>query len=161
MPKVAWSDESTILMSDIQNCETVYNFIQRQPNKAIDVAPLIGKCVAELHNLGIIHGDLTTSNLLILPRDDADKHQGGDIQDTHIIIPIDFGLSTGSEHPEEMAVDFYVLERALLTAHFSDSDFFNAILDAYSAHGPIDKQKITERLKEVRARGRKSEYTDD
>lgn len=153
MPKVAWSNESTILMSEIQNCRTVYNFIEQQPANVGPIAPLIGKCVAELHSLGIIHGDLTTSNLLIVPEVNN--------QDKTMVIPIDFGLSTGSDHPEEMAVDLYVLERALLTAHFSDSDFFNAILEAYYAHGPLDKQKISERLRDVRARGRKAEYTDD
>lgn len=152
MPKVAWSDSSTILMSDIQNCETVQAYLERKPEEEPKIAALVGKCVAELHSMGIIHGDLTTSNLLIVPRKDENPASS-------ICIPIDFGLSTGSEHPEEMAVDLYVLERALLTCHFSDSNFFNLVLDAYFAHGPYDRSKITERLREVRARGRKAEYT--
>lgn len=173
MPKVGWSNEDTILMDEIIDCETLFDYFERGPSQAIDVAPLIGRCIAELHNIGIIHGDLTTSNLLLVPRtrlsDDVQskKVKSDPIVESHIVIPIDFGLSTGSEHPEEKAVDLYVLERALLSTHFSDSSFFEAILDAYITHiddqtcEPLGKQKIIERLGEVRSRGRKQDYSDE
>lgn len=175
MPKVGWSNEDTILMDEIVDCETLFDYIEREPSRIIEVAPLIGRCVAELHNLGIIHGDLTTSNLLLVPRarsptDDSfpsKKLKPDSLEESHIVIPIDFGLSTGSEHPEEKAVDLYVLERALLSTHFSDSSFFETILKAYIEHiddktcEPLGKQKIIERLGEVRSRGRKQEYSDD
>lgn len=176
MPKVVWSDESTILMTEIPNCETVYNYIEREPSEATNVAVLIGRCVAELHNIGIIHGDLTTTNLLLTPlatnkqgEGDANapkRAKSDNIRDSMIVVPIDFGLSTGSFHPEERAVDLYVLERAILSTHFSDSVFFKTIVDSYmdsideKTCEPLGKQKIIERLREVRARGRKSEYTD-
>lgn len=179
MPTVVWSDDSTLLMSEIMNCETLYDYLESHPNEALNLAPLIGQCIAVLHNLGIIHGDLTTSNLLLMPRinDDpivskttttrAKKSKSTCTPDSHIVIPIDFGLSTGSTHPEERAVDLYVLERALLSTHFSDSTFFNLILDEYQSKidentcGPLGKEKIIERLHEVRARGRKSDYSND
>lgn len=175
MPLVVWSDDSTLLMTEITECETLNNHLEA--GGVIDlegIAKLVGQCIAELHNLGIIHGDLTTSNLLLKKKTiagDENQSTGQDsitsIQDSHIVIPIDFGLSTGSYHPEERAVDLYVLERALLSTHFSDSDFFNQILDAYIVNldqatcEPSGKQKVIERLREVRSRGRKSEYTGD
>lgn len=169
MPQVVWSDESTILMTEITSCESLFCFIDRNKAKAPQIAPLIGQCIAELHNIGIIHGDLTTSNLLLAPKNREEtetplkKPKIDDINNL-IVVPIDFGLSTGSVHPEERAVDLYVLERALLSTHFSDSTFFTSILEAYissideSTCEPLGKQKIIERLYEVRARGRKSEY---
>lgn len=170
MPKVVWSNHDTILMTEITDCETIFDHFEREPSKTSSVASLIGQCVAELHNIGIIHGDLTTSNLLLVPK----SRQCSDIyapskkikpdEVNHVVIPIDFGLSTGSNHPEERAVDLYVLERALLSTHFSNSDFFSSVLDSYLHHidektcEPSGKQKIIERLKEVRLRGRKSDY---
>lgn len=169
MPKVAWSDASTILMSEIKNCETLYDFIDKDLDRVNAIAPLIGQCIAELHNLGIIHGDLTTSNLLLVPKQSNETKKikvEHNIQDSHLVIPIDFGLSTGSTHPEERAVDLYVLERAFLSTHFADSTFFNTILEFYLKHideatcEPLGKPKIVERLHEVRARGRKSDYAN-
>lgn len=176
MPRVIWSNEDTIIMTEITNCETLYDFIDRESpssSRVNNVAPLIGRCIAELHNIGIIHGDLTTANLILLPKTidpsgentaPSKRSKLDSIDGSLIVIPIDFGLSTGSEHPEEKAVDLYVLERALLSTHFSDSSFFNSIVDAYTGYldcDPSGQQKILERLKEVRMRGRKQDYSDD
>lgn len=172
MPKVVWSDDSTLLMTEIIGCEPLYDFIARESERTPSLAPLIAQCVAELHNLGIIHGDLTTSNLLLVHKikseDNPEKKVKSDnFQDSFIVVPIDFGLSTGSVHPEERAVDLYVLERALLSTHFSDSTFFNAILENYMTHidetkcEHLGKEKILERFRDVRARGRKSDYAND
>lgn len=162
MPKVIWSDDSTILMTEITNCETLYNYFHRTV-ECSNLAPLIGKCIAEMHNIGIIHGDLTTSNLMLCRRsqDEVPKSDDPEVTDeTHIVVPIDFGLSTGLDAPEERAVDLYVLERALISAHFTDSSFFNLIFVTYLKL--IDEKicegtKIVERLTEVRGRGRKLE----
>lgn len=174
MPKVVWSDDSTLLMTEIQNCETLYHYIEQKPDNTSSLAPLIGRCIAQLHNLGIVHGDLTTSNLVIVPKilDNSDENPSkkikpNDILDSYVVVPIDFGLSTGSAHPEERAVDLYVIERALLSTHFSDSMFFSTILETYlesideKTCEPLGKQKIVERLRDVRSRGRKSDYATD
>lgn len=170
MPNVVWSDDSTLLMTEVVDSQTVFEYIEAQQNNDVreqrkieknlkNIANKIGICVAELHNLGIIHGDLTTTNLLLCPTKEGPN-------DLMTVVPIDFGLSTGSVHPEERAVDLFVLERALLSAHFTESTFFNNFLDSYlscideKTCEPLGKQKIIERLREVRARGRKAEYSD-
>ena len=66
---------------------------------------LIGAAVAKLHDGGLIHGDLTTSNMMITT--------GGDDK----LVVIDFGLSFNSTLFEDKGVDLYVLERALSSAH--------------------------------------------
>jgi len=53
-------------------------------------------------NLGVIHGDLTTSNMIY--KDDQ-------------IYLIDFGLSYVKTSIEDRAVDLYVLERAFISTH--------------------------------------------
>lgn len=159
-------------MTEMVGCETLFEYIKRVAEDLSGLASLIGHCVAELHNIGIIHGDLTTSNLLLIPtkREDgetpAKRVKPDELMTDHLVVPIDFGLSTGSTHPEERAVDLYVLERALLSTHFPDSEFFNSVLTYYLQHidettcEPGGKQKIVERLKEVRLRGRKSDYAN-
>ena len=62
------------------------------------VGTQVGKAVAALHDGGLIHGDLTTSNILV--RD----------VDSRVVI-IDFGLASNSIIPEDKGVDLYVLVR--------------------------------------------------
>ncbi|TQD95110.1 hypothetical protein C1H46_019266 [Malus baccata] len=76
-----------------------------------DIAMQIGQAIAKLHDGGLIHGDLTTSNLLIRAS-------------TNQLVVIDFGLSFTSTLPEDKAVDLYVLERALLSMHSSCGNVF-------------------------------------
>ena len=65
-----------------------------------DLSVKIGRIIGNLHLNEIIHGDLTTSNILIVKEDNDLK-----------IYFIDFGLSIVSNHLEDKAVDLYVLER--------------------------------------------------
>uniref|UniRef100_A0A915P7D7 non-specific serine/threonine protein kinase n=1 Tax=Meloidogyne floridensis TaxID=298350 RepID=A0A915P7D7_9BILA len=58
-----------------------------------------------MHSAGLIHGDLTTSNVLVKKKQDDNLN----------LIFIDLGLSQFSQKPE--AVDLYVLERAIKSAH--------------------------------------------
>ncbi|CAN1729045.1 EKC/KEOPS complex subunit bud32 [Linum perenne] len=57
-----------------------------------DIAVQIGDAIAKLHDGGLIHGDLTTSNMLI---------RTGSNQ----LVLIDFGLSFTSTLPEDKAMD--------------------------------------------------------
>lgn len=63
----------------------------------------IGTVVGLLHSVDLVHGDLTTSNLIL--RSDGK------------VVLIDFGLSTTSTLAEDKAVDLYVLERAFGSTH--------------------------------------------
>ncbi len=97
----------------------------------------LGKDIAMLHNNGIIHGDLTTSNFLI-----DDK-----------LYLIDFGLSFFSEKIEDKAVDLHLLRQALESKHNSIwKRCFDQVLEGY--HGAQDYEKILERLAKVEKRGR-------
>ncbi|VFQ62947.1 unnamed protein product [Cuscuta campestris] len=106
-----------------------------------DIAFQIGNAIGKLHDGGLIHGDLTTSNMLI----QSDSNQ---------LVLIDFGLSSTSTLPEDKAVDLYVLERALLSMHSSCGNVMDQILAAYKKSS---KQwcSTLNKLAQVRQRGRK------
>jgi TP53 regulating kinase-like protein len=102
-------------------------------------AKLMGKNIALLHKHGIIHGDLTTSNM-ILNNDQL-----------HFI---DFGLSFFSNKIEDMAVDLHLLKQALESKHYSVFEgAFDAVMKEYSKHHP-NAAEVFKRLELVEKRGR-------
>ncbi|XP_034711903.1 EKC/KEOPS complex subunit bud32 [Vitis riparia] len=106
-----------------------------------DIAKQIGDAIGKLHDGNLIHGDLTTSNMLI---------QSG----TNQLVLIDFGLSFTSTLHEDKAVDLYVLERALLSMHSSCGNVMDRILAAYRKSSKQWSSTLN-KLAQVRQRGRK------
>ncbi|KAF8734509.1 Lipopolysaccharide kinase (Kdo/WaaP) family, partial [Rhizoctonia solani] len=107
---------------------------------------LIGEEIAKMHKSDIIHGDLTTSNMML--RQDIKN------KETQLVL-IDFGLSYNSVLVEDKAVDLYVLERAFASTHPQSEGMFSQVLEAYGrVSGPAWKN-IKRRLDDVRLRGRK------
>ncbi|PAA72743.1 hypothetical protein BOX15_Mlig033695g2 [Macrostomum lignano] len=110
----------------------------------------LGQTLASMHAANIVHGDLTTSNMLLTPAPDS----GAELPDWNSLAMIDFGLSFVSAEVEDKAVDLYVLERAFISSHPNTEAQFAAVLDTYrrlSKQGKI----VLRKLDEVRARGRK------
>jgi TP53 regulating kinase-like protein len=73
-----------------------------------NVAKSIGAAIGKLHDAEIVHGDLTTSNIMVT-EDDG--------QLTTDVVLIDFGLGMMKPTMEDKAVDLYVLERAFISTH--------------------------------------------
>lgn len=128
------------------------------------VGRIMGTIIGELHGRGIIHGDLTTSNMMVRGQKDAPNHQPQEQEfsdeNAQSILLIDFGLAKNSESAEERAVDLYVLERAIASTHPSLPDSFmdDIILPAYAKVLDASKAKaVLQRLDQVRLRGRKRE----
>lgn len=96
-----------------------------------------GKIVAQMHAIGIVHGDLTTMNFIL--------------SDEEIYV-IDFGLSFFSHQEEDKAVDLYVFEKALKCVH---SDAY--LSSFYEGYEEIGGEAVMQKLKIVRLRGRKRE----
>ncbi|KAJ1031956.1 hypothetical protein NDA13_002336 [Ustilago tritici] len=128
---------------------------------------LIGKQLAIMHEADIIHGDLTTSNMMLRPAS-KDTSAAVDLDHDEVVL-IDFGLSSVSAFAEDKAVDLYVLERAFGSTHSASERLFQTILDSYAEEvsarssgknrgkgGRLGKWEETKRkLEEVRLRGRK------
>jgi TP53 regulating kinase-like protein len=122
--------------------------------QAKDVMREVGRAIAELHLNDIVHGDLTSSNIVLV------KETAGDNEKLGLAL-IDFGLSSYSALVEDKAVDLYVLERALISTHPQYSELYNEWLlegyyDLYSTRKKISGwQDVERRLSAVRMRGRK------
>ncbi|XP_055912755.1 EKC/KEOPS complex subunit TP53RK [Eupeodes corollae] len=114
--------------------------------KLSDLCASVGIVLSKIHSNNIIHGDLTTSNILVNPKVE-------DFCDYELIL-IDFGLSQYSTSPEDKGVDLYVLERALLSTHSQQPKLFESILSSYQKQMQ-DSQAVISRFQEVRRRGRK------
>jgi Kae1-associated kinase Bud32 len=103
-----------------------------------------GRIVAELHKKNIIHGDLTTSNMIL-------NKEGN-------IVLIDFGLSFVSARAEDKAVDIHLFRQALDSKHVAVAEkafqnFLKGYKEAYS-EDHSDPETVLERFKIVEARGR-------
>ncbi len=103
-----------------------------------DVFKRVGKKVAKLHNSDIIHGDLTTSNMLVREK----------------IYFIDFGLGFISTKIEDKAVDLHLLKQALKSKHHEHfEELFDAVMHGYKEEIE-DFKKLHERFEKVELRGR-------
>lgn len=122
----------------------------------------VGRAVGSLHKMGVVHGDLTTSNLMLRPNK-SQTINGDRSERTHVgveklldgeIVLIDFGLASQSTQDEDRAVDLYVLERAFGSTHPRAESLFGEVLKAYgeSFRGA---NVVLKRLEDVRMRGRK------
>ncbi|EME49184.1 hypothetical protein DOTSEDRAFT_68052 [Dothistroma septosporum NZE10] len=109
----------------------------------------IGAAVGKLHSVGVIHGDLTTSNMMLR----AGKEPGSNGLEGEIVL-IDFGLATQAQQEEDRAVDLYVLERAFGSTHPKEEGVFDEVLKGY-AESYKGAQLALRRLEDVRMRGRK------
>lgn len=155
VPQVFKSDfnRGFLVMEFVKNSQTVKDYLfdlakkggEKEEELKSKVAREVGRIIGILHKNKVIHGDLTTSNFLILNNTEP-----------MVIYFIDFGLSFDSSSLEDKAVDLYVLERALLSTHSEDAEIiFEQILKAYAEAYGNDYNNVHERLEQVRQRGRK------
>jgi TP53 regulating kinase-like protein len=100
-----------------------------------------GRSIAKLHVAGIMHGDLTTSNVIV---------DGG------VLSLIDFGLAIHSQRLEDQAVDLRLIKETLTGAHNSVSKpFMQSLLSGYSSVlGRARAEAATKKLAEIERRGR-------
>ena len=107
-------------------------------SNSTEICTSIGKNIAKLHDIGIIHGDLTTSNMIL----SKDK-----------VYFIDFGLGFESHETEHKAVDLHVLKEALDARHFENAKkFWLSILEGYKSSK--FSLSVLKRLEKVSSRGR-------
>lgn len=112
--------------------------------QAEKICKQLGSHLADLHDAGIIHGDLTTSNL-ILPPDQK-------------LYFLDFGLGFVSHKIEDRAVDLHVIKEALEAKHVARAEaYMKCIVDGYKKSNRA--KETLARLSIVESRGRyKQQY---
>ncbi|HEW63828.1 Kae1-associated kinase Bud32 [Fervidicoccus fontis] len=99
----------------------------------------VANSISKMHNLDIIHGDLTTSNIII--------------KDGNAFI-IDFGLSFRSKREEDKAMDLRIFERAVESTH---PEYKEKILEPFFStyfKNAAGSEKIRKSLEDIRLRGR-------
>lgn len=131
--------ENTIIMDFIQGSpiKTIIQNMSEQEKK--NIFTHIGILIGRLHNAGIIHGDLTTSNMIL--------------NDSKIYF-IDFGLGDYSTEIEDKGVDLHLMNRALQSTHYAFAESgFKAVLEGYKK--TMDESEyVIERMNEIQKRGR-------
>ncbi len=101
----------------------------------------VGAQVARLHRAGMVHGDLTTSNMIIRP-------------DGKVYF-VDFGLGEYNPSVEERGVDLHLLKRALQSIHFRIAEeAYAAALAGYRREFGEQADEVIERAKDIERRGR-------
>jgi len=142
----------TIFMVDVADANIIMEFVEgKQVKEVLDnvskeerlnLSKLIGKLIGRLHNSGIIHGDLTTSNMILTPYSK--------------VVFVDFGLSERSIELEPKGVDLHLMKRTLQSTHYTHAkDCFRAVMDGYAeAVGKEEAKKVTIKIREIEKRGR-------
>ena len=104
-----------------------------------NLAEEIGSSIGLLHSHNLVHGDLTTSNLILKENK---------------IFFIDFGLGFQSRRPEDFATDLSVLKEALKSTHFKDLNIlWQQVISGYRKTFP-EAEKVFKALENIELRGR-------
>ncbi|MDH2659568.1 MULTISPECIES: bifunctional N(6)-L-threonylcarbamoyladenine synthase/serine/threonine protein kinase [Methanobacterium] len=135
--------EYSITMEKVQGLEVKKIFSSEDPldlNQIRSISRTIGENVARLHDCGLIHGDLTTSNLILG-------------EDGKSVVFIDFGLGKVSDLVEDKGVDLLVFKKAINGIHHDISqECFDHILKGYE--GARDYREVVAKIEEIEGRGR-------
>ncbi|NNM02638.1 MAG: Kae1-associated serine/threonine protein kinase [Nitrosopumilus sp.] len=133
-------EKSYIIMQEIPGTP-VHDLTE---SKIIKLSKEIGKLVGKLHQNGIMHGDLTTSNFILFK---------------NMVYVIDFGLSQNTIKPEDHAVDLRLIKEILNSAHakIMKNAWKNFLLGYKSVVGNSNYAKITKLVTEIESRGRYAE----
>lgn len=109
-----------------------------EEKKRLELCTQIGHKIGIMHSRDIIHGDLTTSNMIL--------------KDNEVFF-IDFGLGFISGKIEDKAVDLHILNQALSSKHSIHAEkCFSYLLKGYSSYSK--HKEVLERLNKVESRGR-------
>ncbi len=122
---------------DGNRVKDILNVLEESERRSICLK--IGESIARLHNHDIIHGDLTTSNMIFL----NDR-----------IHFIDFGLGCKNIELEAKGVDLHVLMEAFESTHSKYSHCFKDVLKGYSKQFQGDAAAVVEKIEEILRRGR-------
>ena len=136
VPKIISSNEYRINLELIKG-KRLSEHLDSLKNKN-KIAEEIRKNIAKLHDKDIIHGDLTTSNMIF------SKNR---------LYFIDFGLGFISKRNEDKAVDLHLIRGALEARHFRNSEIlWTSVKKGYKLSKT--SSSVLKQLKKVETRGR-------
>lgn len=142
----------TVFMIDTKNSTIIMEFVEGKQVKQVlnnleqderlRLCRYIGNLIGRLHNHGIIHGDLTTSNMILTPYKK--------------VVIVDFGLGEYSTELEIRGVDLHLMKRAFQSTHYRYAEeCFNAMIEGYEEIvGREEAKNVLEKTREIEKRGR-------
>lgn len=137
-PAIIEKTEDTILMEHLDG-KRVKDILQEAGAKNLEeICEDIGSSIAKIHAYNIIHGDLTTSNI---------------IYSKGKVYLIDFGLGEISQNIEKKAMDLRLLKEVFNSTHHRQKKYFPLILGAYKK-GYEGAEEVLVRMAEIEKRGR-------
>jgi len=106
----------------------------------IEIFHKIGQYIGSMHKSNIIHGDLTTSNIILTPY--------------NRIVFIDFGLGGVTTSIEDKGIELRVFYTSLNSKHYDKIIYlFEAFLNGYSEINP-NAEEVIRKFHEISERGR-------
>ena len=134
--------EATIIMEFIDGKQVKQVLDNFSPAERHRLCLFIGKLIGRLHNHGIIHGDLTTSNMILTPNGR--------------VVFVDFGLSEHSKELEARGVDLHLMKRAFQSTHYRHAkESFDMVMEGYTkVRGNKAVENVLRRIKDIEKRGR-------
>jgi len=154
--KKAGVSTPTIFQVDVQNATIIMEFVegrqvkQSLPNYSSEertgLCTEIGEMVARLHRHGLVHGDLTTSNMILTAECK--------------LFLVDFGLGEKNSELEARGVDLHLMKRTLQSTHFQFAEeCFDAVIKGYATIlGEAEAKDVLAKVREIEKRGR---YIDE
>ncbi|VVB75388.1 KEOPS complex subunit Bud32 [uncultured archaeon] len=143
VPRIIKADEkkSEIIMEFIFG-NVLKEVIGKRPELCVEA----GKRIRAIHDVGIIHGDLTTSNILVAKENAATKER---IAKKGELFFIDFGLGYFSKKLEDKATDLVVFKKTFNATHSSLKNGWGLVMKGYDA----DKEMLA-RMEAIEKRAR-------
>ena len=150
--KLAGVPTPSIFMVDTTDATIVMEFIDGTQVKQVlntltsverhDLCCCVGELIGLLHKNGIVHGDLTTSNMILTP--------------SGKVVFLDFGLSGRLTELEAKGVDLHLMKRALQSTHYKHAEeSFRAVIEGYARIvGKNEATDVLNKTREIEKRGR-------
>ena len=134
--------EAAITMEYVEGQQIKQLLNKARQAKRHELCVAIGELIGKLHRQGLIHGDLTTSNMILNPEDK--------------IFFVDFGLGERNVEVEAQGVDLHLMKRALQSTHYQlwEECFKNVMCGYSSILGVESAEKVYEKIREIERRGR-------
>ena len=141
-----------ILMVDLLDSNIIMEFVEGSQVKKVlcdlpreerrSLSQRIGELIGRLHRNDIIHGDLTTSNMVLTPE--------------NRLVFVDFGLGERTAELEPKGVDLHLMKRAFQSVHFRHAEeCFSFVLKGYArVVGKRQKTNVLAKIGEIERRGR-------
>ena len=146
-PKVISVDEVTaeILMEYLSG-QRLKEVVSKKP----ELCTLAGELIKKIHERGVIHGDLTTSNILFV---DSKKVKNKELLERIAkkgpLFFIDFGLGYYSKKLEDRATDLVVFKKTFNATHSELKNGWELVMEGYSP-----SKELQDQMKAIEKRAR-------